>query len=535
MLSLWLQASLIGLTAKETRLWRQWATDSAHWDSVLQSWGYWTAHPASSSAGLRYTLVALTWRGDTLNLFSLKVAKQWLRRPITPTLLTNIPRDFQRKLQERGFLFSQVAWERIDCDSLGQCRGILRFAPGAQVRLDTIMLRGKWIAPRSAFYQITHLRPHQPLRLSDWEALSRRIRSSPYATLVDTPQLWLFPNLAWIEVHLKPKSANRIDGALSLLPASQGNRAQVIGHLELALLSPFRLGEKIEARFAQLPGSSQRLNLRAAFPYLLRGYIEAQGEFSLWKQDTSFLTREGAVALHYKATPTLTLLAGTQLLTSRLINTLPYKERVWPPPPVLDFRRQGLRVGWKYEQVDFRLAPRRGWEFVLIGTQGRRGYIRNPGLPRLAYERLPAFSNFQEINGTLRHYMPLGAAVSMHTSLSAYRYLAQVAFENELPRVGGSQGLRGFPENTFPTAGYLHAAAETRLHIEEEGLIGAFFEGTLIDIFSQGEKILQAAGILLQTRLAAGLLRVTFAAGRVVPTPLDWRRALVRVEWLSEF
>ncbi|MCS6896124.1 MAG: hypothetical protein NZZ60_08290 [Bacteroidia bacterium] len=535
MIGIWLQATLIGLTAKESRLWRQWAADSTRWDSVLRSWGYWNADIPSGYAGLRYTLGQLSWTGDTASIFSPKTAKRWRHQPITPTLLSTIPRYFQRKLQEKGFLFSEVEWHHIHCDSTGKCHGALRLTPGALVRLDTIIIRGKWIAPRSAFYQITRLRPNQPLCLNDWEALPRRIRSSPYATLIDTPQLWLFPGLAWIEIQLKPKSANRIDGALSVLPPNQGNRVQAIGHLELALLSPFRLGEKIEARFAQLPGSSQRLNLRLAFPYLLRGYMETRGEFALWKQDTSFLTREASVELRYRLTSTLSLLAGYQGITSRLINILPYKERVWPPPPILDFQRRGIRIGWQYEQIDFRPAPRRGWQLSLLGTQGRRGYIRNPGLMRLAYERLPTVGNFQEINGSLRRYTPFGAVLSLHTSLSGYKYLAKMTFENELPRAGGSQNLRPFPENTFPTAGYLHGAGELRLHIDEEGLIAGFFEGTLMDIYGQGEKVLQGLGLLLQTRLAAGLLQVTLAAGRVVPAPLDWRRALVRVEWVSEF
>ncbi|MCX8112394.1 MAG: hypothetical protein N3E49_04250 [Bacteroidia bacterium] len=532
---IWLQSVFLGLTSSESRAWKQWANDTSHWDSVLRSWGYWAASPKEGRSGPKFRLMHLLWEGDTGHVLSSRIARKWERRVLTSQLLVAIPIFVQRRLLDQGFLYSTVRWRRLHCDSVGECTGVLSLELGPQVRLDTVIIRGKWNAPRSALYQITGLRPGQPLRLSQWETFSRRLRNSPYATLVDTPQLWLFPHLAWIEVTLKPKAGNRIDGALSILPSTTTGRTQLIGHAELVLLSPFRLGEKVEARFAQLPGSSQRLNLLLSFPYLLRGYVETQGSFTLWRQDTSFLTREAEVKLRYRLTPSLSVIGGYQTMTSRLLSTAPYRERVWPPPPVLDFRRQGFRIGWQYDQVDFRLAPRQGWQIELIGTQGRRGYLPNPALSSLAYERLPPPGPFQELSGALHRYTPIGRFFSLHLGIQAYRYLSQGSFENELLRAGGSKSLRGFPENTFPTAGYLHLLGEPRLHIDEESYLAVFFEGTLIDLFRQGEKTLQAAGLLLQTRLAAGLLQVTFAAGRVDNTPWDLRRALVRLEWISEF
>lgn len=535
MYGLWLQAVLIGLTAREERMWKAWSADTAHYDSVLRSWGYWTARPYDGYVGPKFYLRALSWTGDTAGFLSPQLVKRWRGSPLTPALLHEIPHTLQQRLMERGFLFCQVKWSALRCDTAGVCWGELHILPGTQVKIDTILIRGKWIAPRSAFYQITGIRPGQPLRLSQWQNLPTRIRSSPYATLVDTPRLWLFPELAWIEVEVKPRTSNRIDGALSLLPATATSRTQIIGHLELVLLSPLRLGERIEARFAQLPGGSQRLNLLLAFPYLVRGFVEMRGGFSLWRQDTSFLTREGNIELRYRLTSALRLIGGFQTTTSRLINTLPYRERIWPPPPVLDFQRRSIRLGWDYELVDMRLAPRRGWHVTLIGTQGQRGYLRNPGLIKLSYERLPPPGPFQELSGMIERYIPVGRLLSIRLGGQGYRYLSQGVFENELPRVGGSGSLRGFPENTFPTAGYLHGLSELRLHIEEDGYIGAFAELTRIDLFGRGEENLQALGLLLQTRLAAGLFQITFAAGRTAGTPWDLRRALVRLEWISEF
>ncbi|MCS7297712.1 MAG: hypothetical protein RMK19_00310 [Bacteroidia bacterium] len=521
---LWLQSLLFGVSG--TQGWE----DTSRGAGLAQAQGYWHA---ALQPGPRYRMTVLCWEGDTTGIIPRSFQRRWHRKVITPQLLYEIPHRFQRQFLEEGYLYASVRWKRFSCDEEGNCQGTLGISSGAPVRLDTIIIRGRWPAPRGAFYQITGLRPGEPLRVSQWEALARRLRSSPYATLVDTPRLWLFPGLAWIEVEVKPKAANRIDGALSLIGSG---KPQVIGHLDLLLVSPLRLGEKMEVRYSQLPGGSQQLRLSGAVPYLVRGSMEVQMGFSLWRQDTSFLTREAQTQVKYRLTPSISLVVGYQGLASRLLNPQIYREWTWPPPPILDFRRRGIRLGWEYEALDWRAAPRRGWKASLLGTQGQRGYLRNPLLPRLAYERLPAKSPYQELTGSIERYIPLGTLLSLRTGVHGYRFLSEGgAFENELFRAGGAASLRAFAENTFPTAGYLHLVGEGRLHIEEADYLGVFIEGTRIDIFSRGEHTLYGMGLILQSRLSMGILRLTFAVGRLPNAPWDLRRALVRLEWVSEF
>lgn len=535
---LWLQVVLFGLRPREKAEWRKFQRDTSAWDSVWRSWGYWHVDTLASRPNRRLYLVRLTSVYDTTGekaAIRLPLYR-WEGQALTPSLLTEIPFSVQSTLLERGYLYASVGWQRIICDSAGLCSGTLRIQTGPLVRLDTLLIRGKWPAPRSAFYQITGLRPGQPLSLSQIQKLPRRLRGSPYATLVDTPQLWLFPGLAWVEVTLRPKNASRVDGALSLLPSGSGPspRPQIIGHFEVSFVSPLRLGERIEARFAQLPGNSQRLNLLLAFPYLLRGLVEIGGTFSLWRQDSSFLTRDIGARVRYRLTPTLSLTVQGIRTTSRLLATLPYRDLVWPPPKVLDLERRGISLGWEYRTTESRAAPHHGWDIHLWGTQGRRTYLRNPGLPRFAYERLPTAGPYQEAYLSLERYTPIGAFLTARSGLQLFRYWSQGFFENELLRLGG-EGLRGFAENLLPVWAYGRSIGELRLKTEEEGFLAAFGEVSRLGLFGVGEKWTYGTGIALQSRLAAGLLRITFATGRIEGTPWDLRRSVVSLLWVSEF
>ncbi|RMF47750.1 MAG: hypothetical protein D6750_08670, partial [Bacteroidetes bacterium] len=365
---IWLQVALSGLTPAEKRVWQKLHPDTTAAESLLRAWGYWQAALPVGQAGPRFHLRRLSIAGDSTAqaLIYPRLLKRWQGRPLTPALLQEVPIALRQAMTNQGYLYAGVTWHHLSCDSTGQCLAQLYITSGALVRLDTIFLRGSWPASRGAFYQITGLRPGRPIPLQALQMLPRRLRSTPYATLVDTPKLWLFPGLAWLEVQLKPKNANRLDGSLSLLPTGSGpsTRPQLIGQFDLALVSPFRLGEQLEAHFSQLPNRSQRLQVRLGLPYLWRGLLALQGKFTLWRQDTSFLSREVGASVRYRLTPAWTLLAEGQRTTSRLLSTAPYRALVWPPPRVLDFDRQGLTLGWEFQNTDLRTAPREGWVLI---------------------------------------------------------------------------------------------------------------------------------------------------------------------------
>jgi hypothetical protein len=116
-----------------------------------------------------------------------------------------------------------------------------------------------------------------------------------------------------------------------------------------------------------------------------------------------------------------------------------------------------------------------------------------------------------------------------------YRYWVESFFENELRRAGGPKDLRGFPENSLPTYEFGQATLELRLRMGDEDYLAAFGEGGLIGLYPDHRRTFQTVGFALQAQLSVGLLRLTFAMGRLLPAPFEPRRTLVAIEWLSRF
>jgi outer membrane protein assembly factor BamA len=67
------------------------------------------------------------------------------------------------------------------------------------------------------------------------------------------------------------------------------------------------------------------------------------------------------VQVSYRLTAVHTLVGGVRVTSSRLLSTAPYRGRVWPPPPNLDYRRRGVMLGWRLDSRDDLLSPTTGW------------------------------------------------------------------------------------------------------------------------------------------------------------------------------
>jgi hypothetical protein len=96
------------------------------------------------------------------------------------------------------------------------------------------------------------------------------------------------------------------------------------------------------------------------------------------------------------------------------------------------------------------------------------------------------------------------------------------------PTCGASQKIASLPT---VCAGYL----ELRLRLDEADYLAVFGEGGPIGLYPDQSESFQTVGFALQAQLKAGVLRLTFAMGRLLPAPFEPRRTLVAMEWLSRF
>lgn len=342
-----------------------------------------------------------------------------------------------------------------------------------------------------------------------------------------------------LTMHLTPRRTNRFDALLGLLPprgADQDWRLTAL--VDLQLVSALRLGERLSLKYEQFPGTSRRVDLGFELPYLAGSTFSGGLQFNLFKQDSTFQTLRFEPTLRYSVSALWAAELFLQLTQSGLLDVEPYRDRVWPPPPVLDSRANYTGVALRYDSRDRSLNPTRGVQAYLSYGLGRKRIRRTVGLDSLDFSRLAQDQPKQEIRFQAEGFQPLAAQQVLRLGLNGYWVGLREYFDSDLQQLGGARSLRGFNENQFLSSAYAYASAEYRLLVGELSFVGLFSEYGWVerrDLFSRSVQWPFSVGLSLALETKAGLLTVQYAVGQTSGQPFQVARGRVHIGLLAIF
>ncbi|HEX2899699.1 MAG TPA: POTRA domain-containing protein, partial [Bacteroidia bacterium] len=231
--------------------------------------------------------------------------------------------DFQQRLigclkayQNEGFPFaafdSLQMYYRLGAGDSVYTSVAYQFAPGKLVTIDSVIIDGK-VREKAKFIQnLVSIYPGDAYDQESIDRARRLLNSSPYFKNAQPAKVeFISEDKARVTMKLESRKSGKFDLLLGILPPSGSNaKLQFTGLIDFQLVSPlFKAGEVLELRFDKLVGSSQKLRLRFAMPYLFGSPMGVDGEFNLMKQDTSFLTRYFKLGVPYAFSPTLSVKA----------------------------------------------------------------------------------------------------------------------------------------------------------------------------------------------------------------------------------
>lgn len=139
-----------------------------------------------------------------------------------------------------------------------------RFSAGQICLIDSIHIQGNHREKDRFVRALMRLQVGDAYNQRLIEEIPRVLENSPYFRKVAKPSVRFTPEgNAHIYIDLERRKSNRFDVLVGLLPASNSSpnasAFQVTANLDVALTSPFRLGEMIQLKFNKLPSASQQI------------------------------------------------------------------------------------------------------------------------------------------------------------------------------------------------------------------------------------------------------------------------------------
>jgi len=470
------------------------------------------------------------------------------KKPFHPDQVQQLMEAILEYCENNGYPFASVKLDSIS-ESDEHLAAKIFLQKNKLITIDSISIKGDVKIAKAYLANYLGFRFPSIYREDLIRKMTTKIRELPFCSESRSPQIIFNGDHAVITLFLQKKNASRFDLVLGVLPnANSSGKLLITGDGQLNLVNPFGRGESVFLNFSQLQSRTTQAELRADYPYILNLPFGADGNFSLYKNDTLYITVIEQIGVKYlftgvnyfkfffqnSATSILSF-DSTQIITSKQL------------PSYLDLRTKYYGLEYKFEQLDYRFNPKRGWNFLVSGQAGSRKVKENAGIVQLSDSSVNFASLYDSVGtketqyifkGEIDKYFQLSSRSVIQASYHGAAIFSNKIFQNELFRIGGFHLLRGFNEQSVYASQYHIGTIEYHYLLGQNSYFYLFFDGAYVVNESLSHStndtpIGFGAGINFETR--AGIFGVNYALGQQQNNPIQLRNAKIHFGYVNYF
>ncbi len=479
------------------------------------------------------------------------IVSNWKNKLITPNDLMMRIDNIVDFFQNSGYPFTSVKMDSIKLENK-KLSGYLSIKPGPKIIWDTLTIKGNTNLAKYYLENYLGIKVGKLYNEQLFREASKKIKELPFVTLNEPPSLIFYQNKASIQLNLKKKSANFINGVIGILPntrsALTGNESQLVitGDMKLNLGNSFGYGEKIKLNWRRMQTESQQLNTEENIPFVLQSFIGVTHSLSLLKQDTSFITYTNRIGIKYDVSSKQSFTGfwenettnrlSSETLSNSNLSSVNGSENTY-----------GIKlfINW----LDYKYNPRKGFllnlevksgiKKILGSKKDNKVIIPLSESDNILYSILvPEKSMIYEGRMQVEGYIPIWRVISLKlANNSGFKY-NDYLLDNDLFRLGGFQILRGFDQQSIFVTNYSIFTTETKILFEENSFFNLFFDYSILDKSTLTERIINqssalGAGINFQTK--PGIFSISYALGKFTDTNFNFSSAKIHFGFINLF
>ncbi|MCB0518031.1 MAG: BamA/TamA family outer membrane protein [Lewinellaceae bacterium] len=457
-----------------------------------------------------------------------------------------------RKLQDKllqqaennGYPFAAVRLDSIGFDG-NRAEAMLFMEKGRAVFFDSLNVEGDAKISTGYLRSYLGIKPGAAYSRKKVLKIKDRLRELPFVAAQRNATIRFLDDRANLRLYLARKKASRFDFLLGVLPDNQreGNRVLLTGTFDAELQNQFGLGERIYASFERLRPQTQRLELAFAYPYILELPFGVDLKFNQYKRDSTYTDIAGDFGVQYLFEGGNYLKAFWNITSSNLISVDTNAIRQGRFPEVLDVRNSAFGLEARWQKLDYRFNPRRGWALLARGSAGTRQIGRNQAILNVVesfYDTLPGKTYKFLLEGHVERYFPILQRSAVKTAIRSQAILSEApVYLNEQFRIGGNRVLRGFDEESIFATFFAVFTLEYRFLLGENSYFNLFGDYGYVEDRRAGRPARYdrplgfGAGLTFET--TAGVFGISAAIGKQQNASLDLRNPKIHFGYVSIF
>jgi hypothetical protein len=450
---------------------------------------------------------------DALTLPILKASKfknKLLRIPINVLEITL--QEILNTQEVIGSAFSKIKLNKVRIkDNLLLAE--IQLISAQKRKIDKLIFKGYPLFPKSFiknYFQIQNTSIFNKKKLNQISKLSQYLT---FASEIKPPETLFTKDSTFVYVYLRKDKGSSFDGLVNFTSQENG-KIQLNGHLDLNLNNSLNSGERLKLLWNRLGNEKQEFNLSAKIPYFLNSKVSPMLAFSIYKQDSTFLNTNFKTQLRYQLKANNSLFASfssenSKELISTQINSIE------------TFKSTFFGFGYEYafpKNDNFQNNK------FLINVHPSFGKRRNN---KKSYHQLKletALSYIVELNN--RNSLSLKNSVGI---LNSENYI-----DNELFRIGGSNSIRGFNEQSIFAKNFILQNIEYRYRTAADAYLYTIADFALVNTQLKKEKFIGIGfGYLFTTNKTQ--INISTAVGTNSSAPINLKNAQLLINWINFF
>ncbi|MBB6463831.1 BamA/TamA family outer membrane protein [Flammeovirga kamogawensis] len=461
------------------------------------------------------------WKGNGVN------------KEVRTTELSKAKDQIIRYYEDRGYPFASTWIDSISFNNNNKLQGVLKVNLGDPVVFDTLIV--KKTAPlgvhKKFFEAYLGLKKGEVFRQRNVDRAEVILKETPYLKLKKSPKVVFEYGKAMVEMPIEKRKASRADGMLGFAPNSDEEGGLLLtGQVLLDLRNPFGTGKKFYIDWKKPDNDSQWFNARYEHPRIFRSRFDFGYSINLQKQDSTFLMVNNGIDFSRKVSIRGEIKLGANWESSRLLREISEQEA----DTLNDTKTTTYSVGYKWQNLDDPLAPRRGIRWKGTFSGGQRTIIYNPSFDQDIYEGIQPNSAVIKWQFDAEYYFGMTKWLDGYLKIDAAQMIGDHFYKNELYRIGGFRSLRGFNEGELYVDRYAIFTAEPRINIGGTSFIFLFAD---IAITGDGDVVDLplgiGAGVNIETR--SGDFSIAYALGRTDEIALNMDLAKIHFGFIGKF
>ena len=451
-----------------------------------------------------------------------KVGFKAEKNKITGEISTKIPvfileetlKSISNILSNESFTFSTVKLINIKPHNNNSLKADIQIIKGDKRKIDKIKIVGYEKFPDLFIERFVGIRKNKAFDLNEIHKKLEALNQLTFATQKRSAEAMFEKDSTTIFIYLEKNRSSNFDGFLGFGSDEDSGQIQFDGYMNLNLINNLNQGESFNLNYKSDEIDQKTLNVNLTIPYLFRSPIGTSIKLNIFKKDSTFTNAQQSAELFYQFDPNQKIGIEYSVERSNEVNDTNTN--------VEDFKSNFYNLNYnflKLRKQDFLYQLNSSLDISL-------GFGKRSSLIETKQRQIKIKGNWLfELNKKNAFF------INLHMEdLKSDGYLY-----NELIRFGGITSIRGFEENSLFAKRMAVLCSEFRYRFSNNLFIHSVIDSGYFEDFSRVDQQIFGFGFGFGLQTNGGLMRLTYANGKIKNNPFNISNSKLHVSFTSNF